>query len=56
MALNHGMHKETKPTVIKKNKHVNEKQRMDDCSRRKKSFSHGIQTQNMNAHMMIISS
>jgi len=53
MAWIHGMHKETKPTTIKK--HMNEKQKwMTILEREKNSFSHGIRTQNMNAHMMII--
>ena len=57
MAWIHGMHKETKPTAIKKknNKHVNEKQKwMIILEREKNSFSHGIRTQNINTHMMII--
>ena len=54
MAWIPSMHKQTKPTAIKK-KHMNEKQKwMTILVREKNSFSHGIQTQNMNAHMMII--
>ena len=49
----HGMHKETKPTAIKKTRERETK--MDDYSGvRKNSFSHGFRTQNMNTHMMII--
>jgi len=32
----HDMQKETKPTAIKKNKHMNEKQKLDDYSGAKK--------------------
>ena len=55
MAWIHGMHKETKPTGIKKQTHERETKK-DNYSgaRKKKVFSHGIRTQNMNAHMMII--
>ena len=54
----HGMHKETKPTTIKKKKkkHEQETKWMTILEREKNSFSHGIRTQNTNAHMMIITS
>ena len=55
MACIHGMHKETKPTTIKKKQTREREIKMDDYfEARKNSFSHGIRTQNMNAHMMII--
>jgi len=55
MAWIHGMHKETKPTAIKKIQTRERETKMDDYyGARKKNFSHGIRTQNMNVHMMII--
>ena len=53
MAWIHGMHKETKPTAIKKTRERETK--MDDYSGvRKNSFSHEIRMQKINVHMMII--